>query len=399
MRYLSKKCENIAKSRPRVIPENDLLFKSLSAAQVRGFHNTLALRAAHDAEFEKAKERLGTLKEDPGNEIKLKIYALFKQATIGKCNAPKPGMMDFVGKYKWEAWNELGDMSKDEAQLQYIKIVEDLAGAEQPAETGSQAGDSGKFETLAVSNSDGVYKIMLNRPSKKNAINYQMYEEWGQALKEAAEDKNVVLAVVTGSGDYYCSGNDLGNFANIPPDGVKAMAEEGGRILERFISAFIEFPKPLIGLINGPAVGVSVTTLGLFDVVYATDRATFQTPFSNLGQSPEGCSSYIFPKLMGAAKASEILLFNKKITAVEACERNLVTEVFPDHAFKSETETRIQQYAKLPKMSLQMSKYPTREMEREMLHKVNKLECKVLVERWQSEECFQAIMNFFSRKG
>merc|ERR1719334_2634512 len=67
---------------------------------------------AHDAEFAQAKERLNTLKEDPGNLTKLQIYALFKQATTGKCNVKKPGMMDFVGKAKWEAWNSLGDMSQ-----------------------------------------------------------------------------------------------------------------------------------------------------------------------------------------------------------------------------------------------------------------------------------------------
>lgn len=352
---------------------------------------------AFDAEFAKAKERLNTLKEDPGNEVKLKMYALFKQATIGKCNTPKPGMMDMVGKYKWNAWNDLGDMSQDQAQQEYIKIVDELAGAE-PQEPASGQKTSGKYETLAISNENGIYKITLNRPSKKNAINLQMYEEWIKALKEAGEDKSVVLAVVTGAGDFYCSGNDLSNFMNIPPDGVAAMAVAAGELLERFVSAFIDFPKPLIGLVNGPALGVSVTTLGLFDAVYASDRATFHTPFSNLGQSPEGCSSYTFPKFMGTAKASELLLFNKKISAAEAYNRNMVTEVIPDAMFAKETKTKIESFAKLPRESMQFSKQLVRNVEKELLHKVNKEECKLLVERWQSDECMTAIMNFFQQK-
>ncbi|KAJ8303318.1 hypothetical protein KUTeg_019714 [Tegillarca granosa] len=294
---------------------------------------------------------------------------MFKQSTIGKCNAPKPGMMDFVGKAKWEAWNGLGDMSQDDAKKTYIEFINSLAGSESSSEPASTA-EPGKYQTLQVTKEDGVYKIMLNRPSKKNAINYEMYEEWGQALNEAAQDKDVVLAVVTGAGDLYCSGNDLGNFANVQPSDITAMAKKGGDILEKFVNAFIDFPKPLIGLINGPAVGVSVTVLGLFDVVYATDKATFHTPFSALGQSPEGCSSYTFPKMMGTAKATELLLFNKKITAVEACERNLVTEVFPDGTFKSETEARVKEYAKLPKISLQKSKNLSRDAERQKLYEI-----------------------------
>ena len=117
-----------------------------------------------------------------------------------------------------------------------------------------------------------------------------------------AEDDSVVVAVMTGSGDFYCSGNDLGNFMNITPDQLAEHAVQGGDLLERYVNAYIDFPKPLIGVINGPAVGVAVTVLGLFDAVYATQSATFHTPFSALGQSPEGCSSDLFPKILGPLK-------------------------------------------------------------------------------------------------
>ncbi|GLD56669.1 enoyl-CoA delta isomerase 2, mitochondrial-like isoform X2, partial [Lates japonicus] len=77
------------------------------------FHSTASRTMGATVEqFEQAKNKLSTLKKDPGNEVKLKIYALFKQATQGPCNTPKPGMLDFVNKVKWDAWKSLGSISQ-----------------------------------------------------------------------------------------------------------------------------------------------------------------------------------------------------------------------------------------------------------------------------------------------
>lgn len=80
--------------------------------------------------FQTAKMTLNKLNNDPGNEIKLKMYSLFKQATEGKNTTKKPGMMNFVAQVKWSAWNDLGDMTKDEAKLAYADIVDELAASE-----------------------------------------------------------------------------------------------------------------------------------------------------------------------------------------------------------------------------------------------------------------------------
>lgn len=351
-------------------------------------------------QFEQAKSKLSTLKEDPGNEAKLKIYALFKQATQGPCNTPKPGMLDFVNKVKWDAWKSLGSISQDEARQQYCDLIGSLVVAEGGSSaqvTAQPAGSSATYETLLVTTEDDITTIKLNRPAKKNAITTQMYNDIIAALEQAAKDESVIT-VFTGAGDFYCSGNDLTNFTKIPEGGVEQMAKQGGELLRKYVKAYIDFPKPLVAVVNGPAVGISVTLLGLFDLVYATERASFHTPFSQLGQSPEGCSSYTFPKIMGTAKASEMLLFNQKLTAVQASEVGLVTEVFPDSSFQSEVWTRLKAYAKLPRNSLALSKQLIRSMEKDRLHTVNDGEVERLVERWMSDECFNAVMSFFQAK-
>ncbi|KAJ8277026.1 hypothetical protein GJAV_G00070630 [Gymnothorax javanicus] len=366
---------------------------------VAQLHRTGSVMGATVEDFNHAKAQLNTLKKDPGNEVKLKIYGLFKQATLGPCNTPKPGMLDFVNKAKWDAWKALGSVSQDEARQQYVDLISSLVAAEGPAQdVAKPSGGAAVFETLLVTTEDKITTIRLNRPSKKNAISIEMYTEIVKALEAAGKDDSVIT-VLTGSGDFYSSGNDLKNFTKIPEGGIEKMARDSGELLRGFVKAFIDFPKPLIGVINGPAVGVSVTVLGLFDVVYATERATFHTPFSQLGQSPEGCSSYTFPKMMGVAKASEMLLFNKKLTAVEACQRGLVSEVFPDSTFQTEVWARVEAYAQLPRNSLALSKQLVRQVEKEQLHAANDQEVERLMERWLSEECMNAIMNFLQTKG
>ncbi|NXX11298.1 ECI2 isomerase, partial [Podargus strigoides] len=363
-------------------------------------HMTAATMQVSQKDFEKAQEQLKLLKKDPGNETKLKLYALFKQATEGRCSSPKPGMLDFVKKAKWDAWNSLGNLSQDNAREKYTELVSSLVSAESADQKkDASLGESGHdgYETILVTTKNHITKIMFNRPDKKNAINRKMYREIIRALEEAGKDDSTI-AVITGNGDYYSSGNDLSNFTNIQAGEVKKMAEDGAELLKEFVDHFIDFPKPLIAVVNGPAIGICVTLLGLCDIVYASDRATFHCPFSQLGQSPEGCSSYLFPKIMGSAKANEILLFNKKLTAAEACAQGLVTEVFPDRTFQREVWERLEAYASLPKNSLAVSKQMLRSMEKEKLHAVNSKECEVLKERWLSDECLNAIVSFFQKK-
>ncbi|NWR95215.1 ECI2 isomerase, partial [Furnarius figulus] len=351
-------------------------------------HMTAANMQVSQKDFEKAQEQLKLLKNDPGNETKLKLYALFKQATEGPCNAPKPGMLDFVKKAKWDAWNSLGNLSQDNARQKYAELVSSLVSAESASQKKDASPEEGRhegYETLIVTTKNNITKIMFNRPERKNAINHQMYTEIIKALEEAGKNDSTI-AVITGSGDYYSSGNDLNSFTNVQPGEMEKLAKEGAVLLKEFVGHFIDFPKPLIAVVNGPAIGISVTVLGLCDVVYASDRVTQALCLV------ESHFLLLFPQ------ASEMLLFSRKLTAAEACAQGLVTEVFPDNSFQKEVWARLEAYASLPKNSLAVSKQLLRNMEKEKLHAVNSKECEVLMQRWLSDECMNAIVSFFQKK-
>jgi len=164
------------------------------------------------------------------------------------------------------------------------------------------------------------------------------------------------------------------------------------------VDAFIDFPKPLVAVVNGPAIGIGCSHLGLCDLVFAEAGATFVTPFTALGQSAEACSSYTFPKIMGPAAASEMILFNERISAATAKDAGLVGQTYAK-SDEQKVWDKIETYSQNPAKSLLYSKALVRtEEERAHLKKVNRAEGERLRERWASEDCFNAIANFMSRK-
>ncbi|ROT85851.1 putative enoyl-CoA delta isomerase 2, mitochondrial isoform X1 [Penaeus vannamei] len=243
------------------------------------------------------------------------------------------------------------------------------------APPGVPTADNSRYEYLLVTLHEGVRTITFNRPDKKNSLNEKMFDEIVVALQEAADDVSTIITTITGSGNVFTAGNDMSNFRTL------TMAQTRD-VLIRFMGAFVDFPKPLVAVVNGAAVGAGATLLPLFDAVYATDKAVFFTPFSALGITAEGCSTYTFPKVMGPGQTTEMLLFNKKMSAAEACKVGLVTEVFPEATFQQEVHQRLQAMAKLPPKPLVYSKALIRDIHKEDLHKVNVAECQRVTERF-----------------
>lgn len=263
-------------------------------------------------------------------------------------------------------------------------------------------------EHLSVSVKDGVRIIMFNRPEKKNALGVSIMINIVPLLKQAADDPNTVITVITGAGDYFTAGNDMNNFMADPKDIPREEMSEGDEndddpakaassTFGKIVTALIDFPKPLIAIVNGPAIGFGVTMLGLCDVVYASDRATFHTPFMKLALCPEGSSSFTFPNMMGPQNASEMLMFGRKLSADEAQCQGLVARVYP-HDSLDRAWAQVYQWAKLPPGAMAAAKTLIRAPVKQQLHKANQTECNVLTERLQTDEAIEAIINFLSRK-
>lgn len=179
----------------------------------------------------------------------------------------------------------------------------------------------------------GVLSIIMNRPDKKNALTHAMYAAMADALEQAERDAAIRVALITGAGDAFTAGNDLGDFMSAPPQGADAP-------VFRFLRAIASASKPVIAAVNGLAVGVGTTMLLHCDLVYAARSATFTAPFVNLALVPEAASSLLLPQRIGHAKAAELFLLGAKLDAAGAEAAGLVAAVFDDAALLAEATSR-----------------------------------------------------------
>ena len=184
-----------------------------------------------------------------------------------------------------------------------------------------------QYETIAVEQSGPITRITLNRPDAANGMNDTMTRELADAARhcDAGATKVVVL---TGSGRFFCAGGDLKSFASAPERGlhIKGVADD----LHRAISSFSRMDAVLITAVNGTAAGAGFSIAVTGDLVLAAESASFTMAYTRVGLSPDGSSSYFLPRLIGIAKTKELMLTNRTLSAQEASQWGLVTEVVPD---------------------------------------------------------------------
>lgn len=207
-------------------------------------------------------------------------------------------------------------------------------------------------EPLISTLETGVLTLRLNRAEKKNALTQAMYSALAEAIEAAATNPAVRVLVIAGNDDAFCAGNDMVDF-------MKTAAKGGGggdSPVIRFMNALAVFPKPAIAAVNGLAIGIGVTMLLHCDLIYAGEAARFTMPFVNIGIVPEYASTYLMPRIMGHARAMEMVMFGEPFTAAHAKECGLVNEVLPNDQVESRAMERAKKLASQPPNALRTAK-------------------------------------------
>jgi 2-(1,2-epoxy-1,2-dihydrophenyl)acetyl-CoA isomerase len=219
-------------------------------------------------------------------------------------------------------------------------------------------------DILLVEDHAGVRKLTLNRPDRKNSVSPELREELLAALDDARSDDDVRCLVITGAGDAFCSGVDLGrskvtkeaSAGEPPPPDLRAVREAMKRGMQRVVTALWELDKPVIAAVNGVAAGGGAQLALFCDLIVAAESARFIEIFAKRGLAIDSGGGWLLPRLIGLPKAKELVFFGEPISAHDALAIGLINRVVPDDALAGATNEWASRLAAGPTRAIGFSK-------------------------------------------
>jgi enoyl-CoA hydratase/carnithine racemase len=247
------------------------------------------------------------------------------------------------------------------------------------------------MDDILTDRSEGILRIELNRPSRKNALTSTMYLALADAFEGAVKDDSIRVVLWHGAGDCFCAGNDVEDFLRNPPG-------SGESPQARLMQALIAFDKPLIAAVHGAAIGGGTTMLTHCDLVYASESARFQTPFVDLALVPEFGSSYSLAARIGYVRAAEIILLGSSFNAAQALEFGFVNHVVPDDKLLVAAIEAARKFAAKPGVALRAAKRLMKQPFLEQLRSAIAAENTEFSKRVRSADAKEAFAAFLEKR-
>ena len=219
------------------------------------------------------------------------------------------------------------------------------------------------FEQILYEKQDGVATITLNRPERMNAFTDVMIREWAQALDDARVDRDVRCVIVTGAGRGFCAGADLRGGSGVaetargetPPSAAdrRNWLRDGVHAVPRAVQLL---DKPYIAAVNGAAVGAGMDMASMADIRIASEHARFAMSYVKVGLVPGDGGCYFLPKIVGIARALELIWTGDFIDAREALRIGYVTKVTSGDELLTEAMAFARRLAEGPAVAMQLAK-------------------------------------------
>ena len=234
------------------------------------------------------------------------------------------------------------------------------------------------YDTIRYAVRDDIALVTLNRPDVMNALNAQMRAELLDAARRAPKEARAM--VLTGKGRAFCSGQDLGDRANVANiDLERTLRDEYIPLLR----AIFDCEIPTLAAVNGAAAGAGANLALAADVVVAAESAVFLQAFARIGLIPDAGGTYWLPRQVGFARAMGAALFAEPVTARQAEQWGMIWEAVPDARFAAHVEARAAQLAEGPTVAYRLAKQALRQSQS------NTLEDQLLLEAQLQGACGQ----------
>lgn len=236
-----------------------------------------------------------------------------------------------------------------------------------------------------------VLVVRINRPDKKNSLTMEMYRQLAETFEGLQNDASVRAVVITGNEASFSAGNDMKDFL------AGQQVSEDNAVLH-FMRAMAATRQPVIAAVNGLAIGIGATLLSHCDLVYIGQGTRLQFPFVNLGICPEYASTLLLPRIMGHARAAELMLFGDFFSAEKAVEYGLANAVLPAAEVEAHALERAKVLAQKPPAALRTTKKLLRHWTRKEIEDAIWLEATHFIPMLERPEAREAVGAFIDKR-
>ena len=251
-------------------------------------------------------------------------------------------------------------------------------------------------EVVQRSIADGVAVLTLNRPDRLNAWTAEMQRVYFDLLEEAAADDEVRVVVVTGAGRGFCAGADMEALQDIGDGNLESAASQAD---SRPQALPLGIPKPVIAAINGACAGIGLVQALMCDIRFAAEDAKITTAFARRGLVAEHGISWMLPRLVGPARALDLLLSGRVVLGEEAERLGLVNRVFPRESVLDETLAYARDIAAncAPSSLAAMKQQVYQDLEQELSDAVDRANA-LMVESLRAPDFVEGVASFVERR-
>jgi 2-(1,2-epoxy-1,2-dihydrophenyl)acetyl-CoA isomerase len=213
------------------------------------------------------------------------------------------------------------------------------------------------YQCLLFEVKERIATLTLNRPERMNALGDTLREDLYDAVTKCAADPGVGVMVITGAGRGFCSGGDVKSMSDRDQSGQgMTTSEHLAPVRDRVVLAMRDCPKPIIAAVNGAAAGAGMNLALACDLRIASATARFSQAFVKRGLPPDWGGSWFLPRVVGTAKACELIFTGETIDAAEALRLGIVNAVFAPEALMNEAYALARKIAAGPPVALQLAK-------------------------------------------